>query len=233
MSIYQPNAVLGNSHTLLTLGCAGEIMSFFYPHIDYPQNVQEGMPAVYFGQPGHGQLAWTFEDSWQKQQAYVPRRNILVTTLTHASGLEMEITDLVHPRRNVFARRFRLRNHAQGNLEGVLMQYLYLRLGEVPRKNSARRVDDPVAIVQYWRNVCFAMGGDKPDATQIGKAGGLSHNSAKNDMGDGYLSNQREELGDVDTAYAWNFWLRPGEEFERVFYISAATSEPAALKQLM
>jgi GH15 family glucan-1,4-alpha-glucosidase len=63
-------------------------------------------------------------------------------------------------------------------------------------------------------------------------AGGLSHNSAKNDMQDGYLSNQREELGDVDTAYAWNFWLRPGEEFVRDFIISAATSEPTALAQL-
>ncbi|MHB9022752.1 MAG: glycoside hydrolase family 15 protein [Armatimonadota bacterium] len=232
MSIYQPNAVLGNSHTLLTFGGAGEIMGLFYPHIDYPQNLQEGMPAVYFGQPGRGQFVWTFEDSWRKQQAYVPRRNILMTTLTHISGLEMEITDLVHPRRNIIARRFRLRNTSQDTLDGVLMQYLYLRLGEMSRKNSARRVDDPPAIVQYWRNVCFAMGGDTPDATQVGKAGGLSHNSAKNDMQDGLLSNQREELGDVDTAYAWNFWLRPGEEFERVFYISAAASEPAALNQL-
>ena len=93
------------------------------------------------------------------------------------------------------------------------MQYLALRLGEMARKNSARRLDQVHAVVQYWRNICFAMGGDPFDGTQIGKAGGLSGNSAKNDMLDGYLSNQREELGDVDTAYAWNFWLRPGEEY--------------------
>ena len=233
MAVYQPNAVLGNSRTLVTLGGAGEIMSFFFPHIDFPQNLQEGMPAVYLGPRGHGQLSWTFEDAWQKTQSYVPRRNILVTELVNpAAGVTLRITDLVHPRRDAFIRRFQLTNVSPRDQEGAIMQYLYLRLGEMARKNSARRPDEGQAIVQYWRHICFAMGGDPPDATQIGKAGGLSGNSAKNDMADGYLSNQREELGDVDTAYAWHYWLRPGEVFERVFIISAATSEPAALAQL-
>ncbi len=233
MAVFQPNAVLGNSRCLVTLGGAGEIMSFFYPHIDFPQNVQEGMPAVYLGPRGHGTLTWTFDEVWQKRQRYVPRRNILITELSHAgTGLVLQLTDFVHPRRDIFLRRFALRNDSAEDREGVLMQYLYLRLGEMARKNSARRLDEHGAIVQYWRHICFAMGGDPFDATQIGKAGGLSNNSAKRDMEDGYLSNQREELGDVDTAYGWNFWLRPGEEFTRDFIIAAATSEPAALAGL-
>ena len=171
--------------------------------------------------------------SWQKRQYYLPRRNILMTELLNPTAtLELQLTDMVLPRRDVFIRRFRLKNIGTQNCEGVVMQYLYLRLGEMARKNSARRLEEQQAIVQYWRHICFAMGGDKPDATQIGKAGGLSSNSAKNDMADGYLSQQREELGDVDTAYGWNYWLRPGEEFERLFIISAATSEPSALAQL-
>ena len=56
MSVFQPNAVLGNSRTLVTLGSAGEIMTFFYPHVDFPQNVQEGMPAVYLGARGAGHI---------------------------------------------------------------------------------------------------------------------------------------------------------------------------------
>jgi oligosaccharide amylase len=233
MAVFQPNAVLGNSRSLLTMGGAGEIMTFFYPHIDFPQNVQEGMLAVYLGAPGHGQLSWTFEDGWQKQQSYVPRRNILVTELLHlASGLALTITDFMHPQRDLFVRRFHLKNISTQDREGVLMQYLALRLGEMARKNSARRLDEEHVIVQYWRHICFAMGGDTPDATQIGKAGGLSGNSAKHDMQDGYLANQREELGDVDTAYAWNFWLRPGENFERLFLISAGTNESSARAQL-
>ncbi|HOS44344.1 MAG TPA: hypothetical protein PK794_11670, partial [Armatimonadota bacterium] len=233
MAVYQPNAVLGNAQMLVTLGEAGEIMACFYPHIDYPQNVQEGMPAVYLGPRGHGVLSWTYEDAWQKRQFYVARRNILVTELLHpGAGVALRITDLVHPRHHVFVRRFALRNVSTHPSEGVLMQYLYLRLGEAGRKNSARRLDDVQAVVQYWRNLCFAMGGDPFDAVQIGKAGGHSHNSAKTDMQDGYLSFQREELGDVDTAYAWNYWLQPGESLERTFLIVAATSEATALAQL-
>jgi oligosaccharide amylase len=231
MAVFQPNAVLGNSHTLVSLGQAGELMTFFYPHLDFPQNLQEGMVAVYLGTPGHGHLSWTFDDAWQKRQSYVPRHNILVTELYNpVMGLEVQITDLVHPRRDILVRRFRVRNMSPLLREGALMQYLYLRLGEMPRKNSARRLDDEGAIVQYWRHICFAMGGDRPDATQIGKAG--AHNSAKADMGDGALGNQREELGDVDTAYAWNFSLENGEELTRTFIISAAPTEPAALAQL-
>ena len=234
MSVFQPNAVLGNSRCLLTLGAAGEIMTFFYPHIDFPQNLQEGMPAVYLGARGQGQLL--------PGRSKTPGRSGNITSRAAIScrpncsipraRLELQITDMVHPRRDLFIRRFRLKNIGTQDCEGVLMQYLYLRLGEMARKNSARRLEEQHAIVQYWRHICFAMGGDKPDATQIGKAGGLSSNSAKNDMADGYLANQREELGDVDTAYAWNYWLRPGEEFERLFIISAATSEPSALAQL-
>lgn len=231
MAVYQPNAILGNSHALVTFGRAGEIMSFFYPHLDYPQNLQEGMVAVYLGAPGVGCLSWTYEDAWQQRQSYVPRRNILVTDLFHRDlGLELQITDVVHPRRDILLRRFRLRNLSRETREGVLMQYLLLRLGETPRKNSARRLEDNSAVVQYWRHICFAMGGDWPDGTQIGKVG--MGNSARSDMLDGRLNNQREELGDVDTAYGWNFRLAPGEEMERTFIISAAPTEPAALTQL-
>jgi len=233
MSVFQPNAVLGNSRCLLTLGAAGEIMTFFYPHIDFPQNLQEGMPAVYLGPRGHGRLCWTFEDVWQKRQSYLPRRNILLTELHNPTAMvDLQITDMVHPHRDLFIRRFLLKNISTQPCEGVLMQYLYLRLGEMARKNSARRLEEPEAIVQFWRHICFAMGGDPPDATQIGKAGDSSHNSAKNDMADGCLNQQREELGDVDTACGWNYALRPGEEVERLFIVSAASNEPSALAQL-
>ena len=231
MAVYQPNAVLGNSRTLVTMGAAGEIMTFFYPHIDFPQNVYEGMPAVYLGAPGHGQFTWTYEPCWVAQQRYIPRRNILVTTLTHEhAGLQLTITDLVHPNRDVFWRHFSLQNIGHETRVGTLMQYLALHLGEIPRKNSARRREGSSAIVQYWRHLCFAMGGDAFDSTAIGKVG--TGNSARQDMYDGALNNQREELGNVDTAYAWNYELAPGQVLTREFIISAAMNEAKALEQL-
>ena len=34
-----PSAAIGNSLTLATFGAGGELMGFFYPHIDFAQNV--------------------------------------------------------------------------------------------------------------------------------------------------------------------------------------------------
>ncbi len=66
MAIYQPTAVVGNSRLLVTLGSKGELMGLFYPHVDFPQNLREGMPAVYFfGEGAAGYLSWTFAPEWQ------------------------------------------------------------------------------------------------------------------------------------------------------------------------
>jgi oligosaccharide amylase len=231
MAVYQPNAALGNARVLVTLGASGEIMTFFYPHVDFAQNVHQGMPAVYLGDPGHGVLTWTYEDAWERRQAYEPRRNVLVTALRHpATGLELTITDFVLLDRDALVRRFELHNAGDGERAGAVMQYLHLRLGEIAGRNSARRLDDHAAIVQYFRDTCFAMGGDPPDATQIGKAGG--GNGAKGAMSHGWLNNQREELGDVDSVRAWRFRLAPGESWTRVFVVAAASREPDALALL-
>ncbi len=239
MPVYQPNAILGNSRSLITLGLSGEIMTFFYPHIDFPQNIQEGMPAVYFGEPGFGRFAWTYDDCFERKQYYENQSNILITELRDSkTGLKLLITDFITPGHNIYAhksddtfvRKFELINETDMVITGTLMQYLFFRLGETPRKNSARCLKDKNAVVQYWRDICFAMGGDWPDMTQIGKS--ERDNSAKTDMYDGYLNGQREELGDVDTAYGWRFHLNPGDNLTRVLYICAARDEIGALTSL-
>ena len=39
MPVYQPSAIVGNSRVLVTVGLHGELMGFFYPHIDFAQNL--------------------------------------------------------------------------------------------------------------------------------------------------------------------------------------------------
>ncbi len=66
MGIYLPTSAVGNGRVLATLGSAGEIMTFFYPRIDFAQNIHECLPALYIGEPGHGLFAWTFEPKFQR-----------------------------------------------------------------------------------------------------------------------------------------------------------------------
>ncbi|NIR01889.1 MAG: glucan 1,4-alpha-glucosidase, partial [Gemmatimonadales bacterium] len=134
MPVYQPNSVVGNSRMLITLGLRGELMTFFYPHIDFSQNLHEGMPAVYFlGESGRpGRLLWTFDPSWQATQRYVDRTNIVETELSHVpTGLSLRITDLVHPSEPVLLRRLLVRNPTSKALRVKLFQYLDVQLGEV------------------------------------------------------------------------------------------------------
>ncbi len=231
MPVYQPNAVVGNSQVLITLGSRGELMTFFYPHIDFSQNLHEGMPAVYLaGKEGRpGRLTWTFDDAWESNQRYVGRTNIVHTDLTHASsGLALAITDLVHPEECALLRRFVATNRSQKPIRAKLFQYLDVQLGEVEHKNAVHFHAERNVGVAYWRNICFAFGGTAFDEYGCGRAAAGSRNSAKRQLEGGSLNRQPEEIGDVDLAVGWDLSLGAGESTSRDFIIAADSNEVAA-----
>jgi oligosaccharide amylase len=233
--VYQPNAVVGNSRVLVSLGASAEMMSFFYPHIDFPQNLHEGMPAVYFAPEGaqKGQLAWTFDPSWQSSQRYLGRSNVVETDLRHGpSGLRLRITDLVHPSEPVFVRRFEATNTAERPLRAKLFQYLDLQLGEVQHKNAVHFHPERNVGVAYWRNICFAIGSPTMEEYGCGRAGEGSATSAKRQIEQGGLNRQPEEIGDIDLALGWALDLRPGESATRDLIIAADSNELAAVERL-
>ncbi len=233
MAVYQPNAIVGNSHVLVSLGARGEIMTFLYPHIDFPQNVHEGMPAVYFPGDGGGtgRLAWTFEEPWEGEQRYVGRTNMVETRLRHAgSGLELRMVDLVRPGESVLVRRFEVANRSSRPVQCTLLQYLDLQLGEVEHRNAVHYHPDRALAVAYWRNICFAVAVDSLDEFGCGRAGGGA-NSAKRQMEQGRLNKQMEEIGDIDLAVGWNLRLRPGGEAAHELVIAADSNEWAAAER--
>ncbi len=225
MPVYQPNAMVGNSHVLATLGAKGELMSLFYPHIDFPQNLNEGMPAVYF--PATGRLVWTFDPSWEGTQRYLDRTNVVETQLRHSgSGLSLKITDFVHPTEPALFRRFEASNSKDRPLRAKLFQYLDLQLGEVQRKNAIHYHPEDATAVAYWRHICLAIAADALDEYGCGRA--HEPNSAKEQMEAGQLNRQQEEIGDIDLAVGWSLSLAPGERVVHDLIIAADANEPAA-----
>jgi len=230
LPIYQPSSVVGNSHVLVALGAKGEIMSFFYPHIDFPQNLQEGMPAVYF--PALDRLVWTFDPSWEASQRYVERTNIVETQLRHReTGLTLTITDFVHPTEPAFFRRFEASNAGNRPLRAKLFQYLDLQLGEVQQKNAVHYHAERSIAVAYWRHICFAIAADAFDEYGCGRA--PEPNSAKRQMAAGHLNQQREEIGDIDLAVGWNVALAPGQRMVRDLIIAAEANELASVERVV
>ncbi|MDH4178985.1 MAG: glycoside hydrolase family 15 protein, partial [Armatimonadota bacterium] len=235
MPVYQPNAVVGNSRILVSLGANAEMMSFFYPHVDFSQNLQEGMPAVYFSSEGSrsGELVWTFDPSWESRQRYAGRSNIVETDLKHApTGLSLRITDLVHPSEPVFLRHFQAANTSDRRLRAKLFQYLDLQLGEVEQKNAVHFHPERHVAVAYWRNICFAIGSPALDEYGCGRSSPGSSNSAKRQMEQGGLNRQSEEIGDIDLAVGWALDLAPGQRVARELIIAADSNELAAVERL-
>ena len=239
MPVYQPNAIVGNSRVLISLGAKAELMSFFYPHIDFPQNLHEGMPAVYFPpqeampESVSQRLVWTFDPSWEASQRYLPRTNIVETQLRHKNtGLALKVTDVVHPSEPLFLRRFEASNPTNRALSAKIFQYLDLQLGEIELKNAVHFHPDRAVAVAYWRNICFAVGAVPFDDYGCGRAMAGSPTSAKRQMERGSLNHQPEEIGDIDLAFGWLLNLRPGQHEARDLIIAVDSNERAAVERV-
>jgi oligosaccharide amylase len=232
MAVFQPSGIIGNGRALIGVGEKGELMSFYYPHIDFPQNLNQGMPALYFGEAGKGTLEWTFLESWNSEQGYREKTDILQTVCRHHSGLELAFTDFLMPDLPVLVRRVEIHNAGTESFQGTFYQYLDLQLGEVQAKNGLRWIPDQGCFMQYWRNSAFAVGGDTFDQHGCGKAIPDSSNSAKLGMEQGRLNFNPQEIGDVDLAIGWDLALAPGESAQKLLLLAAGEKEEDAAAHL-
>lgn len=231
--VFLPTAAVGNGRTLCTLGRAGEIMTFFYPRLDFAQNIEECLPALYLGEPGHGRLLWTFDDQFQAHQAYVPDTNVLVTELRLGDpALTVTFTDFCPPDSTSLVRLVTIANASEHEVRGAFGHYCDLRLGEVYGKQAAGY--DPAAghFLQYFRGIAVAVGGSAPDSWRVGKSLAYDDRSAKFDLQDGHLNGQAEDIGRVNFAGLHRFVLQPGERVETWFILSAEPSREAAVAEL-
>jgi len=233
MPVYLPTAVLGDGSVLVTLGGAAEVMAFFYPRVDYARNVRECMAAIYAPAAAPPRLSWLFEPEWTRSQHYDEHARIVTTELTSARfGITVRTTDLLAPGSAVLARRFALTNHQPHACPLNLLQYFHLALGDFDGQQSVRYLPDEQALVQYWRDIAFAVGGSQFDCFRCGRVNADVERSAKQDMLDGELTGQPEDIGLVDFAVGWQLTV-PGEGTEeRTLLVAAGRQEHEARARL-
>ncbi len=235
MGIYLPTAAVGNGQVLATLGGAGEIMTFFYPHIDFAQNVHECLPALYLGEPGHGEFMWTFSPQFQRRQRYLSQTNVLITELDLATRpLKLTFRDFCPPQTDALVRIVTVKNTGDDLFRGAFLHYFDLNLGEAALKQAVRYVPEEGYVIQYFRDIVLAVGGTRPGMWRCGKSIDQQlPSSAKSDMYDGHLNGQPEDIGQVDFALGYHLELAPGEETEIEILISAAESSQRSAQRFL
>ena len=228
--MYLPTAATGNSRSLATFGPSGELMGFFYPSIDFAQNVREGMFALWAGPGGGGAgLEWCFSGDWMRQQYFKPRSNVLVTELKHAhQHCEVRVTDFLPPGEDALIRHFEI-TRADPGIRGVLYQYFNLSIDDVDRRNAVHLLPEERVIVQQFRETVLAVGSSSPFGVQCGTVVPRGESNVKKGMAAGSIHGGDQCLGDVD--FAVGFELEAMETCQVTVVLAGGLSRAEAIER--
>ncbi len=199
MPFFIPTATAGNGLTLATFGKSGEIMGFFYPHIDFAQNIREAMPAIRL--PGqNNRFLWCFDDSWRVAQSFEPSSNILITRLAHRElDLSIEITDLLPPGEHALLRRVVITKAPRvGPVQ--FLHYFRLAVGDALDRNCVCYYPDQNLAVQFLRDISIAFGSTERFMCHCGSYRGGGHSETKHAMTKGEFGAFDLSIGRVDFA---------------------------------
>lgn len=231
MSFFTPTAATGNGLCLATFGRCGELMSFFYPRIDYAQNVREGMPAVRLldGSPS-GKFLWCFEDAWRVAQSFESASNILVTRLAHQElDLTIEISDVLVPGHHALFRRVGI-TKSEHVCPVQFMHYFRLTLGDVEWRNGVQAHPEQNAVVQHFRDTTIAISAAEPFAAQCSSVKHIGASPTKDAMLTGHLGTSPQAIGRVD--FAIGFEPVTSKRWRTTLVLAGAPSREDALARV-
>lgn len=202
MSFFIPTAATGNGLSLATFGRTGELMGFFYPRIDFAQNVREGMWGIRFPErPGHDAFLWCFEHCWQATQSFEPAGNVLTTRLAH-QGMELsiELTDVLPPGEHGLIRRIVIRKGDIGPVQFV--HYFRMSVGDMPERNGAIILGEQNAVVQHFRDIAIAVTSSHPISASCNSVKPGEESPTKSAMRGGHFGTAGRAIGRTDFAVA-------------------------------
>ena len=231
--VFLPSAAFGNGRVLVTTGRCGEVMSLFYPYIDWARNVRECLVGVHF--PVEQRFAWSWDGTWDVRQAFEDSdetgnvTDVLRTVLRdQATGVTLTLTDVCPPDESAWVREFAV----TGATPVRVGQYFHLALGDVPGQNSVHFLHEHGCFVQRYRDIVFCIAVNRPIEHQCGKLGQDGSSRTKWDLTMGRASGQEMDLGDVDFSLAFQTEGAPEGRTERsVMVVAAGATQEEAMER--
>ena len=231
MPVFLPTATLGNTKNLVSLGGAGEIMAWFFPHKDASQHIHECLPCVYLGHGGQGELHWSFGPHFERTQSYLPGSNALQTTL-NGLGLKITYTDVVPDDLPTLVRQIEVENISDAPQNGGFYLFGEWDLGGIAQGNSVAMQRDHHILLQNHREAALAIGGDAMQGWHVGKAGQGADNNSRTALENGVLQGSELEIGDVNWACGFYAELLPGEKISRTLILGLGQNTRSAMSNL-
>ncbi|QMV43908.1 glycoside hydrolase family 15 protein [Cohnella cholangitidis] len=225
---YLVDAIAGNSAMLVSLGQTGRMYRLWWPHIDYPQHVDEIRTGLKLGTMPGG-VTW-FDDpeaGWQHAANYVPRTNAYRVTSTHSDyPITVEQTDFAVPGQPLFVRGYRLTNRGHEATDVEFYHYGSFRIMDNELYMTTEFVDKQDALLHFRHQYAFAVGSSEECS------GYQAGNGAWNGAASGNLNGNQIDM-QPDGAMKWNIAaIGPGQSVEIPVYIAAGHSRNDALAAL-
>ncbi|MEW9699680.1 glycoside hydrolase family 15 protein [Paenibacillus sp. SI8] len=224
---YLIDAITGNSKFLASLGRTGRLFRLWWPHIDYPQHVDEIRTGLFWDGAAE-QTTWfdSVEDGWQHESGYVPRTNIFRVQATSAQHpIAIESFDYAVPQSDIYVRQYRFTNQSAKPASFKFIYFSSFRSLETQYYHTTQ-FDPSLDALTHLRhayifslsssNVC--TGYQAGTAWQTAQAGALNGNLI--DMA-------------PDGALCWQLTdVQPGQTVEIPVYIAAGSTRQEAADTL-
>jgi glucoamylase len=225
---YLIDAITGNSAMLVSLGRTGRLYRLWWPHIDYPQHVDEIRTGLRLGD-SHGGVTW-FDDpnsGWQHTADYVPHTNAYRVNASHPEfPMTVEQTDYAIPGQALMVREYKLTYNGHEAKDVEFYHYSSFRIMDNELYASTEFRGEEDALLHFRHEYAFAVG--SAEVCTGYQAGNGSWHGACN----GYLNGNDIDM-QSDGALKWTFSaIQPGQTVVFAVYIAAGQSRGEALEAL-
>ena len=211
------DGVIGNSKMLATYSNKGELLRLWWPHIDFPQHVEEVTEGIFI-KTRTKEIAWRNDEDFIHEQSYVGNGAVLETKSVNNS-LQVEINSMDFAPMNekdILIKRYTIKNNGSESIEGSFIYYSNMAICENERYNSTLFDYSEDALLHYRHEYFIATGCSE-------NINGFATTDAKKDCKGGKLkginlSNESEGALQLD------FSLKANEEFAFDIFLAFAVN---------